>query len=128
MSLIASARAEASPIGEATQFEEAIAEFAMAYTDQRDRRGLRRRDQGRSDQRVDAGALPRKRDRSIWSRRACVRSAAANDRAFGSEADGALPGRHDGGAVDLDALTPAPDTMAEAFRRAGLGGKTPRRQ
>ena len=53
MSLIASGRAEASPIGEATQFEEAIAEFAMAYTDQteRDRRGLRRRDQGRSDQR-----------------------------------------------------------------------------
>jgi hypothetical protein len=64
---------------------------------------------------VDAGALPRKRDRSIWSRRARVRSAAANDRAFGSEADGALPGRPDGGAVDLDGtLTPAPDAMAEA--------------
>ena len=42
MSLIASGRAEASPIGEATQFEEAIAEFAMAYTDQteRDRRAF----------------------------------------------------------------------------------------
>jgi hypothetical protein len=42
MSLIASGRAEASPIREATQFEEAIAEFAMAYTDQteRDRRAF----------------------------------------------------------------------------------------
>ena len=42
MSLIESGRAEASPIGEATQFEKAIAEFTMAYTDQteRDRRAF----------------------------------------------------------------------------------------
>jgi hypothetical protein len=103
--------------GRPTQFEEAMAEFAMAYTDQteRERRAFVDAIKGRSDQRVDAGALPRKRDRSIWSRRACVRSAAANDRAFGSEADGALPGRPDGGAFDLDGtLTPAPDAMAEA--------------
>jgi hypothetical protein len=102
-----------------------MAEFAMAYTDQteRERRALVDAIKGRSDQRVDAGALPRKRDRSIWSRRACVRSAAANDRAFGSEADGALPGRPDGDAVDLDGtLTPAPDAMADEFRRAGLTG------
>ena len=35
MSLIASGRAEASPIGEATQFEEAIAEFTMTEPDWR---------------------------------------------------------------------------------------------
>jgi hypothetical protein len=131
MSLIASGRAEASPIGEATQFEEAIAEFAMAYTDQTER-----------DRRAFVDAI--KADRISASTpglflggvigasgpgRACVRSAAANDRAFVSEADGALPGRPDGGAVDLDGtLTPAPDAMAEAFRRAGLTGKTPGRQ
>ena len=129
MSLIASGRAEASPIREATQFEEAIAEFAMAYADQteRDRRAF-----------VDAIKADRISASTPGLFLGSVIGASgpggpasgrpANDRAFGSEADGALPGRPDGGAVDLDGTLPAPDAMAEAFRRAGLAGKTPGRQ